>query len=516
MKDVELGHHGKECSFEAILKKYQLDEDPALVLLGKIVNGADTDNTLWNQPEGAGLEAIAEGFRHLGYQDDHEQNAAEWIVYDALYAYCQAMVAQGKPDGAFKSSSLELGAPDNRSLLRGDMLRITSMRGLRQIAYGMMAITLAIALTRGGLSPTTIGLLVSVSLAGDLVGTMLIGRWADHWGRRRTLTSLALLMAATGLIFGLAGFFDLAGWYPLLLVAAFFGTLGTSASETAPFLPIEQAMLGQVGKVRRERGALRAITSSPCSRARWERWWLGCPISRSLWDSLADEPCVLVRSVCHPSARGGAACVPTLASGRSACCEQERAIANCRRSRLTRRSAAYDAPAPVSIPASLAACGPATRRPLQPRRFCWRTGGADPDGALLSPALRRLAWAARRPVLWRQSALSAVLPGSPALARRFGLLNTMVFTHLPSNLLLILVPLMPTFPLAAALLLLRQTLSQLDVPTRQAYTMALVTPESAQRRPASPPLRGARARRRVQRWLECCCKARSSCSARHS
>jgi hypothetical protein len=101
VKDVELGHHGKECSFEAILHRYQLDGDPALVLLGKIVNGADTDNTLWNQPEGAGLNAVAEGFRHLGYKDDHEQNAAEWIVYDALYAYCQAMVAAGKPNGAF-------------------------------------------------------------------------------------------------------------------------------------------------------------------------------------------------------------------------------------------------------------------------------------------------------------------------------------------------------------------------------------------------------------------------------
>ena len=132
-------------------------------------------------------------------------------------------------------SSLELGAPDNRSLLRGDTLRITSMRGLRQIAYGMMAITLAIALTRAGLSPTTIGLLISVSLAGDLVGTMLIGRWADHWGRRRTLIALALLMAATGLIFGLAGFFDLAGWYPVLLVVAFFGTLGLPPPRPRPF-----------------------------------------------------------------------------------------------------------------------------------------------------------------------------------------------------------------------------------------------------------------------------------------
>lgn len=102
VKEVELGHHGKECSFEAILKKYNLAGDPALVLLGKIVNGADTDNTLWNQPEGPGLQAIAEGFRHLGYKDDHEINTAEWIVYDALYAYCQEIVRQGKPEGQFK------------------------------------------------------------------------------------------------------------------------------------------------------------------------------------------------------------------------------------------------------------------------------------------------------------------------------------------------------------------------------------------------------------------------------
>jgi len=103
VKDVELGHHGQECSFEAILRKYNLYDDPALRLLGKIVNGADTDNTLWQQPEGAGLEAIAEGFRHLSYKDDWAQNQAEWIVYDALYAYCKAMVAQGKLDGDFKS-----------------------------------------------------------------------------------------------------------------------------------------------------------------------------------------------------------------------------------------------------------------------------------------------------------------------------------------------------------------------------------------------------------------------------
>jgi len=83
---VELGHHGPECSFDAILKKYDL-KDPPLHRLALIVRGADTpakDLT----PESQGLEAIADGFRRL-FDDDHQQLEAESIVYDALYAYCQ-------------------------------------------------------------------------------------------------------------------------------------------------------------------------------------------------------------------------------------------------------------------------------------------------------------------------------------------------------------------------------------------------------------------------------------------
>jgi hypothetical protein len=102
VKGVEFGHHGKECSFDALVKKYKLDREPAIVLLAKIVNGADTDNTLWHQPEAAGLNAIAEGFRHLAFKNDLEVIAAESIVYDALYAYCQEMVRRGRPDGQFR------------------------------------------------------------------------------------------------------------------------------------------------------------------------------------------------------------------------------------------------------------------------------------------------------------------------------------------------------------------------------------------------------------------------------
>jgi len=90
--NVELGHHGTECSFDAILKKYNVT-DPALLRLALIVRGADTpakDLT----PESRGLEAVADGFRRL-YDDDHQQLAAESGVYDALYAYCQELVKSG-------------------------------------------------------------------------------------------------------------------------------------------------------------------------------------------------------------------------------------------------------------------------------------------------------------------------------------------------------------------------------------------------------------------------------------
>jgi len=88
--NVELGHHGSDCSFDSFVKTYKLDKDPAIVALARIVNGADTQNSA--PPESAGLKAIASGFSRLGFKDDLELNLAEWVVYDALYAHCQAAV----------------------------------------------------------------------------------------------------------------------------------------------------------------------------------------------------------------------------------------------------------------------------------------------------------------------------------------------------------------------------------------------------------------------------------------
>ena len=92
---VELGHHDGRCSFEALVTKYRI-EDPAVHLLAKIVHGADVKQDLFGRPEAPGLEAIAEGFRYLGLKDDHEVLEKEFIIYDALYAYCRQRVQEEK------------------------------------------------------------------------------------------------------------------------------------------------------------------------------------------------------------------------------------------------------------------------------------------------------------------------------------------------------------------------------------------------------------------------------------
>src|SRR5258708_3426297 len=89
---AELGHHGEYCSFDAIITRYGLDKDPALVELGKIVRAADTPRKEW-APEGIGLEAIADGFRRIS-SDDFETMRRQFALYDALYAHCKAKLAR--------------------------------------------------------------------------------------------------------------------------------------------------------------------------------------------------------------------------------------------------------------------------------------------------------------------------------------------------------------------------------------------------------------------------------------
>lgn len=90
---VELGHHQGKCTFEAIVAKYQI-EDRAIYLMAQIIHGADVEQDLYGRPEAPGLKVIAEGFRHLGFKDDHEILDNEFIVYDALYAYCRQKIKE--------------------------------------------------------------------------------------------------------------------------------------------------------------------------------------------------------------------------------------------------------------------------------------------------------------------------------------------------------------------------------------------------------------------------------------
>jgi hypothetical protein len=101
---AELARRGDMSSFEVVLEHFGLADDPALVLLGRIVNTADIKQSRFRQPEGYGLRAIADGLT-LQYTDDHALNQAGARVYDALYAYCQDMIRRGKPEGAFRDTT---------------------------------------------------------------------------------------------------------------------------------------------------------------------------------------------------------------------------------------------------------------------------------------------------------------------------------------------------------------------------------------------------------------------------
>lgn len=325
----------------------------------------------------------------------------------------------------------------------------------------MLAVLLAVALSSAGISPPAIGGIITVSLAGDFCGTYVIGLNADRWGRRRTLVVLALLMAATGAVFGLTTV------YPVLLVTAFFGTLGTSGSETAPFLPIEQSMLPNICPPERRTGL-------------FARYNLVASFAGALGALFAGLPDLLHRAGISLLAAThllfgvyvlAALAVALLAMRLSLAVEApptEREAAAAPAARLHRlmpplgrsRGLILRLAALFSVDAL---AGGLVVQSLMVLYFHLRFG--VPLGLLAA-------------LFFGANTLSALsfLAAAP-LARRIGLLNTMVFTHLPSNALLALVPLMPTFPLAAAVLLVRQSLSQMDVPTRQAYTMALVAPE---------------------------------------
>lgn len=328
-------------------------------------------------------------------------------------------------------------------------------RGLRMLAYGAVSVVLALYLSGAGLSTVQIGVAFTVALASSAAVTTGLSLGADRWGRRATLIASAIVMAVTGASLGISPTF------PVVLACAALGTLSPSGQEVGPFQSLEQAALSQVSAdpggvlpyawynlVGYGGVALGALAAGLVPTALRPWGWTGLEAQRIVVGGVGATGLLLagLYALLTPAveARSPRPAGPrTLGGG----LHRSRAL-------VLRLSALFgvDALAGGLVVQSFIAL-------WFHQRF-----GVDVD---------RLG-----PLFFGTNLLSA-LSGLYAarLARRIGLLATMVFTHLPSNLLLALVPLMPTWPLAALVLLARHLLSQMDVPTRQAYTMALVAPD---------------------------------------
>jgi MFS family permease len=322
-----------------------------------------------------------------------------------------------------------------------------------------LSVVLVFYLTSLGLSPSQTGLLLTLTLAGDTVVSLYLTTRADRIGRRRMLIIGAALMAAAGLIFAYTHSFV---W---LMLAGTIGVISPSGNEVGPFLSIEQAALSQVVPAR-SRTAVFAWYTLAGSFATAAGSLSGGTLAQRL-QGVALTPLESYRAVVLLYAALGvgllflftrlspAAEVRTPDAGSAAPAAWQTLFGlGPSRNVVLRLSGlfALDSFAGGFVVQSFAAYWFYLRFGVDPRTL----------GAIFFGAN----------VLAGVSALLA-----SRLAARFGLVRTMVFTHLPSNLLLILVPLMPTLSLAILVLLVRFSISQMDVPTRQSYTMAVVAPE---------------------------------------
>jgi predicted MFS family arabinose efflux permease len=309
---------------------------------------------------------------------------------------------------------------------------------VRALACGLGSVLVGVTLAERGLSDGAVGLVLASLLAGSALVSLLIARCGDRVGRRRCYRLLLVAMAITGTVF------TLTGWLPALILTGLSGTVSTEVVESGPFTSLEQAMLPHAAAVRERTqlfgtyntvatlagslGALIALVgSSP-------EWLLAYPVTACAG--------LLVSARLSPAVEVG-----------HELSEQPRPPLHRSRGAVTRLSAlfALDSLGGGFVPQTFIAYLFARKYDASPQTL-----------AIVFFAIG---------ILQALSFQAAV-----RLAARIGLLRTMVFTHLPSNLLLIAVAFAPNLASAIALLLARFALSQMDVPTRQAYVMAVVNP----------------------------------------
>lgn len=328
-----------------------------------------------------------------------------------------------------------------------DVRRVFTVQAIRAFLYGFSSILIGASLAAGGLDTVAVGAVFTAVLLGMAVSSLAVGRWGEGLGRRRTYLALLAVMGVAGAVFGLTNA------VPLLVLAALTGTLSTDPNESGPITTVEQSMLASTPPAERSRvygrynavaylaGAIGALAAGGPSALRDvlpglppdQRWLLVMPIGA--------VACLLVARGLSDRVEVG----PTVPRGQRGLQRSRGAV------RRLASLFAVDAFAGGFI--------------VQSFIVFWfgRQFGADAE-------LMGLVFFG----VGLLQAASSVAAGW--LGDRIGLLNTMVFSHLPSNLLLAAVPLAPSLPIAIGLLLGRSALSQMDVPARQAYLAALVDP----------------------------------------
>jgi MFS family permease len=327
------------------------------------------------------------------------------------------------------------------SPVRTDVALLFATRAMRMFAYGAVSVVLVLYLAGLGIEAHRIGLLLSLTLVGDVIVSLFLTTRADRLGRRRTLIAGAILMAGAAAVFAVTHDF----W--LLLIAATIGVISPSGNEVGPFLAVEQVALADV--------------TPAAGRTHLYAWYnlggsfataMGALAAGAVTESLSYRAVILGYGVLGIAM---AVVFTRLSKAVDAQHHEGAGLLSIQKSRgvVTRLSAlfAIDSFAGGLVVQSILAWWFYRRFGLSPASL-----GAIFFGANILAGISALA--------------------ASSLARRFGLLNTMVFTHLPSNVLLLLVPFMPNLALAITVLLLRFSISQMDVPTRQSYVMAVVDP----------------------------------------
>ncbi len=322
---------------------------------------------------------------------------------------------------------------------------------LRGLAAGAISVLAAVYLAKRGFPADEIGIVLSAGMAGVFAGTAYGTFLADRVGRRRSLVGLALLAACGGA--ALACFDSL--W--AITLAAFIGMLSTQGSDRGAAQALEVSILPS--------------TTSDAERTRVYAWYNALADAGGAAGALlAALPAVLRMRFELTEVRAYDATIFVYAA------------------LLVGVALLYTRLSCATEPAQ--ATGPgASELPPSARRNVWRFAGLSAmdslGGGFIGSALIAYYLYARFGIgegalalLFAAARVMTVLSHFAAawLAQRIGLVNTMVFTHIPSSLLLLTLPIAPTFGVAAALFILREGLSEMDVPTRQSYLMAIVPP----------------------------------------